>query len=279
MEHVLTSLRSVTVILVCMAGLALLEALVPLRPRALRSRARLAPNLALTGLAFAVGAPFNVAIVLALVRLESAGGGLLTWLALPPTGTTVLAVLALDLAFYAAHVAMHRVPALWRLHRVHHCDAMVDVTTSIRQHPGETAVRYAFLAAGALAVGASPGAYAIHRSASVLFALLEHANLRLPPRVDDMLAWIVTWPTFHKVHHARDPRLTDTNYGNLVSWWDRLFGTFTPASHGAEVTYGLDDFDDARTQSTAGLLALPFRRARMPAGSAGEPHGGTAEGA
>jgi sterol desaturase/sphingolipid hydroxylase (fatty acid hydroxylase superfamily) len=72
----------------------------------------------------------------------------------------------------------------------------------------------------------------------------------------------------HKVHHSRDPRYTDTNYGNLVSWWDRLFSTFTPARLGTNVAYGLDDLDDPATQTTAGLLALPFRGASAPRGAA-----------
>lgn len=260
MEHVFVNLRAVAFILAGMAALALLELAIPLRARSRANRAHLAPNLALTFVTFATNAVFNTALLLALAQVESAGSGLLARLPLPPLAVGTLAVLALDLAYYASHVAMHRVPVLWRFHRVHHSDPAVDVTTTIRQHPGEGVIRYAFVSAAAIALGASPAAYAIHRVASALVGLLEHANLRLPPRADDALALVFTWPSFHKVHHSLDARFTDTNYGNLVSWWDRLFGTFTPAREGARIDYGLAGFDDAATQRTAGLLMLPFRR-------------------
>jgi sterol desaturase/sphingolipid hydroxylase (fatty acid hydroxylase superfamily) len=258
---------SVGVILAAMAGLALVEAAIPLRARGRWSRTHLGPNLALTGLAFATNALFGSALVMALVQLEAEGVGLLRLLPLGPWASDAIAVLALDLSFYAAHVAMHRIPAFWRFHGVHHSDPAVDVTTTIRQHPGESVIRYAFLAAAGCAIGASPGAFAVYRLGVALSGLLEHANLRVPPRVDRALSLVFTWPGMHKVHHSRDPRLTDTNYGNLVSWWDRLLGTFTPSRLGADVVYGLDGLDDPATQTTACLLALPFRRPRESAGA------------
>jgi sterol desaturase/sphingolipid hydroxylase (fatty acid hydroxylase superfamily) len=100
----------------------------------------------------------------------------------------------------------------------------------------------------------------VYRLASALSGLLEHANLRVPSRLDAALSLVFTWPGMHKLHHARDARYTDTNYGNLVSWWDRLFATFTPVRHASEVVYGLDGLDDPATQSTGGLLALPWAR-------------------
>src|SRR5688572_28452050 len=120
MEHVLVNFRAIAFILAGMAALALLELAVPLRARSRANRAHLAPNLALTFATFATNAMFNTELLLALARLERAGGGLLARMPLPPLALGALAVLALDLATYAAHVAMHRFPALWRFHRVHH---------------------------------------------------------------------------------------------------------------------------------------------------------------
>jgi sterol desaturase/sphingolipid hydroxylase (fatty acid hydroxylase superfamily) len=142
---------------------------------------------------------------------------------------------------------------------VHHSDSAVDVTTTLRQHPLEGVVRFAFLAAVALPLGVSPAVFALYRGASAFTALAEHANVRLPRRLDDALALVFTFANFHKVHHARDARLTNTNYGNLVSWWDRLFSTFTPAHRGREAVTGLDGYDDPKDLSVARLLALPFR--------------------
>jgi sterol desaturase/sphingolipid hydroxylase (fatty acid hydroxylase superfamily) len=267
-----SSAASAGVILVAMTLLALVEAAVPLHARGRWSRTHLGPNLALTFLTFATNAVFSGVLVMTLVRLETEGFGLLRRLPLGPWAGTVATVLALDLSFYVAHVAMHGVPALWRFHSVHHSDPAVDVTTTIRQHPGESVIRYAFLAAAACAIGAGPGAFAAYRLGVALSGLLEHANVRVPPGVDRALSLVFTWPGVHKVHHSRDPRFTDTNYGNLVSWWDRLFGTFTPTRHARAVVYGLDGLDAPATQTTAGLLALPFRSNEASHG-AGPPSG------
>jgi sterol desaturase/sphingolipid hydroxylase (fatty acid hydroxylase superfamily) len=259
-EELRSTAGSIGVILAAMAALAAIEVAIPLQKRSRWSRAHLAPNLALTFITFATNAAMGVALVLGLAALETRGLGLLNVLA-PSGWMRALAVLlALDFTSWAAHVSMHRIPVFWRFHRVHHADPAVDVTTTIRQHPGESLIRYAFTAAIALPLGASPAEFALYRSAVGLFALLEHANLRIPGRLDDVLSLVFTFPTLHKVHHAREVRLTDTNYGNLVSWWDRLLGTFTPAREGRSVRYGLDGLDDPATQTTAGLLALPFRR-------------------
>jgi sterol desaturase/sphingolipid hydroxylase (fatty acid hydroxylase superfamily) len=194
-----------------------------------------------------------------LAWLSGVGFGLLNAYQVIPVWAAPAGVLMLDLATYWCHVALHKVPAWWKFHRVHHSDFAVDVTTSFRQHPGETVIRYAFLAAAGSAFGVSPVAFAIYRTLSAMSALIEHANLRVPVRVDEVLSLVVTWPTLHKVHHSRDERETDTNYGNIFSIWDRLFFTFTPARRGREVVYGLDGLDDAHDHTTVALLALPFR--------------------
>jgi sterol desaturase/sphingolipid hydroxylase (fatty acid hydroxylase superfamily) len=142
------------------------------------------------------------------------------------------------------------------------------VTTTIRQHPGETLIRYAFTAAFAIALAPGAVAFAVYRAAVALNGLLEHANVRMPLALDRALALVTTWPHMHKVHHSRVPSETNSNYGNLFSFWDRLFGTFTPSERGTKIVYGLDGLDDAATQTTAGLLALPFRGERTsPAAS------------
>ncbi|RIK89582.1 MAG: hypothetical protein DCC71_25905 [Proteobacteria bacterium] len=246
-------------IVAAMAAIALLESAIPLRPRGPWSRAHLAPNLAFTALTFATNLLFGAALVSALAAVAAAELGLLRALTLPALPTTALALVALDFSFYAAHVAMHRVPAFWRFHRVHHSDPAVDVTTTLRQHPGEGVIRYAFLALFAIPLGVEPAAFALYRAAVAASGLLEHANVRVPARLDAALSWVVTWPGLHKIHHARDVRYTDTNYGNLFSVWDRAFGTFTPVREAGAVAYGLDGCDDGAAQTTAALLAAPLR--------------------
>jgi sterol desaturase/sphingolipid hydroxylase (fatty acid hydroxylase superfamily) len=249
---------SIALILLVMAVLAVVELAIPLRARSSRNAAHLRPNLALTFTTFAVSGVLNAFVVAQLVWLQAKGWGLLNVLTVPPWLAITAVVLALDVSFYVSHVAMHKVPMFWRVHRVHHSDMVVDVTTTIRQHPAEGLIRYASLLVFASALGASPAAFAIYRVALAVNALLEHANIQLPQRLDTALSWITTWPNAHKVHHSRNPLETDSNYGNLFSWWDRMFSTFTPSSHGAAVVAGLDGFDEPEQQTTAGLLAMPF---------------------
>ena len=260
--QVQSSIATVVVILAVMAVVALLETVRPLHARRRWNRVHLGPNIALTFLTFATNLVFNGALVMTLVWLQESGFGVLNMLRAASLVAVVVAVLALDLSFYVAHVAMHKIPAFWRFHRVHHSDPVVDVTTTIRQHPGEGVIRYAFMAVFATALGVSPGGFAVYRLWSALSGLLEHANVRLPLRLDSVLSLVVSSPNMHKVHHSRDATCTDTNYGNIVSLWDRLFLTFTPAKRGVNVVYGLDGFDDPASQTAAGLLAMPFHEAK-----------------
>lgn len=254
----MNTLVSIVLILVVMALIAALEAWLPLQARGRGTRAHLKPNLTLTFVTFAANAVLSAALVAGLVWLQERDLGLLNTFVLPPLAALAVVLVGLDFAFYVSHVAMHKLPAFWRFHAVHHSDPVVDVTTTVHQHPGEGLIRFVFTSAFALALGASPAAYAVYRLAVALNGMLEHANLRAPLWLDRALALVTTWPNMHKLHHSRVAAQTDSNYGNLFSFWDRLFGTYTPSHLGTSVVYGLDGYDDAATQTTAGLLALPF---------------------
>lgn len=251
---------TIAAILVGMALIGLIETLVPLHARGPVHRAHVWPNLVLTAITFATNLVFNVAVVAVLVWQAGRGIGLLHWSPPSPWVAVVLALAGLEFSFYAAHVAMHASETLWRFHRVHHSDAAVDVTTTIRQHPGEGVIRYTFMAAAAFALGVSPGAFAVYRLWSVLAGLVEHANVSLPRGMDRLLAMVVVTPDLHKIHHSRRVIEADSNYGNLTSVFDRVFGTFTASERGPTVVTGLDGFDDPAMQSARGLLVMPFRR-------------------
>lgn len=260
-DPVQSSLATVGTIIAAMAIVAIVEVMIPLRRRGRWNKAHLGPNLSLTAITFATNAVFNAALVAALFWMQADRLGILPLLALPPLAAAAISLLVLDLSFYVAHVAMHNSATLWRFHRVHHTDPAVDVTTTIRQHPGEGVIRYVFMAAFAIALGAPPSAFAVYRIWSVLNGLLEHANIRVPRCLDGALALVITSPNMHKVHHSRVPSETDTNYGNIFSVFDRLFRTFTPTERGERIAYGLEGFDAPSSQTTAGLLASPFRAA------------------
>jgi sterol desaturase/sphingolipid hydroxylase (fatty acid hydroxylase superfamily) len=269
----LASLSTAGLLIAGLIALSFVEAVIPLRARSAWSRRHLVPNLVLTGVTFATNLVFNIPLLAGLVWLQRHGLGLFNAISVPPPAAVLSAVVALDFAWYVTHVSMHHAPVLWRFHAVHHSDPAVDVTTTIRQHPGESVIRYGFLAAFAFAVGAPPAGFALYRVWSALHGLFEHANIRLPLWLDSAITLLFSSPNMHKIHHSRDAAFTDRNYTNIFSAWDRLFGAFVPARLGTQVAYGLDGYDSAGLQTTAGLLALPFRRpdAALRAGGQAAP--------
>lgn len=256
-------------VLAALVAILVLETVLPHFPRkgAWRSDHRV-PNLMFTAVTLVLNLVGSAGLVVLLARQEALGLGLRHAFPAFAVAELVVSLVVLDLSFYAAHVSMHKLPAFWRFHRVHHADPQVDATTTLRQHPGETVIRFAFTAFFATLLGASPAAYATYRGAVAIGALLEHADVRVPRWLDETLAVVTTWPGFHKIHHSRDPRLTDSNYGNLLSVWDRLFGTRTRAPLGQPIEYGLAGLDDRRTQSISGLWSLPFRSGSQTPSSA-----------
>lgn len=206
---------------------------------------RLGVNFALTSLFILMQLLLAAATVGAADDARHAGIGLLRNLAAP--WNALLGIVALDGCAWAVHRLMHASPALWRVHRVHHSDTFVDVTTAYRQHPLETGLRFAFTLVPALALGLAPATVAAYRALSALNALLEHADVRYPRAIEAALGgWLVT-PERHKVHHSRERAQTDSNYANILCIWDRVFGTLRPASEAAAVRYGLDEVpQDAR---------------------------------
>jgi sterol desaturase/sphingolipid hydroxylase (fatty acid hydroxylase superfamily) len=243
--------------LTAMTVFTVIELLIPLHPRSGLNDRHLGPNLTLIFLAFLTNFAFNTAMLAVLVWLQAAHFGVLRHVPLWPLAIPLVAIVALDFSTYIAHVSMHKIPALWRFHSIHHSDRALDVTTTIRQHPGESVIRYFYMSVAAVALGVTPGAFVAYRLTSSMIGLMEHANIALPLWLDTALSWVTASPNMHKVHHSRSLRYTDSNYGNILSLWDRVFLTFTPARIGTDIDYGLDGFDEPAKQTTLGLLALP----------------------
>jgi sterol desaturase/sphingolipid hydroxylase (fatty acid hydroxylase superfamily) len=252
------SLRIVSSLLVVMAALGILETVVPFRSRGSWRRAHLAGNLSLSIVTLIFNVALGVGGALVSAALRENRIGLLSGPVVPGAVHLVTAILVLDLSTYLAHALMHRVPWLWRVHRVHHTDPLVDVTTAYRQHPVETLIRMVSLVVPAWILGLTPESIALYRLVSALNALLEHANLRLWQPVDDVLALAVVTPNMHKVHHSRSHAETDSNYGNIFSIFDRAFKTFTPTARARTVDYGLAGFDEPSAQRFAYLMRLPL---------------------
>jgi len=204
---------------------------------------------------------FPAAAVGAALDASAQGWGLFNWLDWPGWVEVVLAILAFDCLIYWQHVLSHRIPFLWRLHRVHHSDRDIDVSTAIRFHPGEIALSMALKIGAVYLLG--PAAIAIILFEVILngCALFNHSNIKLGTRVDAILRKVLVTPDMHRVHHSVIPRETDANFGFNVPWWDRLFGTYIdqPEKGHEGMTIGLHEFQDARPSRFAWSLLLPFR--------------------
>lgn len=189
------------------------------------------------------------------------GWGLFNLYALPDWATVVLSVMLLDLAIYAQHVLFHAIPPLWRLHRMHHTDLDVDVTTGVRFHTIEILLSALLKMGAVVALGAPVLAVIVFEVLLNTVTMFNHGNIRMPAAVDRLLRWVMVTPDMHRVHHSIIPRETNCNYGFNLPWWDRLFGTYRdqPAAGHDGMTLGLAIFRDPGEQRLDRMLAQPFR--------------------
>ena len=171
----------------------------------------------------------------------------------------VWAILILDLAAYAGHRLTHYVPPLWRLHAVHHSDQDLDVTTTVRHHPPEIVMNAFILGTAAGVASLSRDQVATYGTLAFAVQLMAHANLSISNYVQRRIGMIFVTPALHAVHHACHPTETNSNFGEMFSVWDQLFGTLR-MPHRSRPTFGLDDFTHARTQTLRFVLCQPFVR-------------------
>ncbi len=204
---------------------------------------------------------FPAAAVGLALSAEAGGLGLFNLVGWPLWLELLLAIVMLDLAIYLQHVLMHRVPLLWRLHRVHHADLDFDLTTGSRFHTIEIVVSMLIKWCVILLLG--PPALAVLIFEVVLngMAIFNHANVSLPAALDRILRFLFVTPDMHRVHHSVERRETDSNYGFNLSIWDRLFRTYVdqPSRGHDGMIIGIDGFRrPAQVDSLRGMLALPF---------------------
>ncbi|MCZ6628300.1 MAG: sterol desaturase family protein [SAR324 cluster bacterium] len=203
---------------------------------------------------------FPVAALGVAARAEASGWGLLHSLPLPGWLAVLLAVLLLDLLIYGQHVLMHKVPVLWRLHRMHHADLDIDVTTGARFHPLEIVLSMVIKMGAVLALGAPPLGVLIFEVLLNVTAMFNHGNVRIPQGADRLLRLLLVTPDMHRVHHSLVRAETDSNYGFNLPWWDRLFGTYRPqpAAGHEGMTIGIAQFREPRELWLPRLLTQPF---------------------
>lgn len=260
-EETLQTMSSLLLRLALFLGIGMVlwgvESVWPLRSRPPQRQKAYGSNVVLTGLVLAVnfGLAGVTASILALVKDHRLG--FLQVANAPGWLMALVGIAGLDFFAYLAHVAMHKTQFGWRFHQVHHSDPHVDVTTALRQHPGETLVRFGFQLAGSLVLGVSPAVFGMYIAVSALNAQLEHANICLPEKIDRLVRLLLVTPNLHKLHHSISAEEANLNYANIFSVWDRLFGTFGLPTGLGSIVYGLDGREET---GCTGLLAMPFQR-------------------
>ncbi|MFV0248348.1 MAG: sterol desaturase family protein [Tenacibaculum sp.] len=264
-ETIPSSQRSIILV----AGISffwLLESAIPLFKFKYNKWKHAFPNLFFTGTTIVV----NFALAFLLLRTSdwvvANNFGIINWLPKMPLWLYVfLGLLFLDFfGAYLAHLVEHKVILLWMVHLVHHTDHNVDTTTANRHHPLESLVRFFFTLAGVLLAGTPIAIIMLYQSMSLIFTQLTHANIKMPKKIDKLMSYFLVSPDMHKVHHHNLLPYTDSNYGNIFSIWDRIFGTYREIDR-EKIVYGVDTYpDEIKNSSLLELLKQPFQKYRKP---------------
>jgi sterol desaturase/sphingolipid hydroxylase (fatty acid hydroxylase superfamily) len=245
------------------ALVALWELASPRRVLRLSRRQRWGANLGLVALNTVVlRLLFPAAAVGVAAVAATEGWGVLNHWAVPFWLAVPLAVVVMDLVIWLQHVMVHAVPALWRLHRVHHADIDYDLTTGARFHPIEIVLSMGIKFATIVLLGAPVLAVLVFEILLSACAMFNHGNIRLPASVDRVLRWFMVTPDMHRVHHSVEDDESNSNFGFNLTWWDRLFGTYQAEPRAGQVgmTIGIRSHTDpAEVARLPGLLLMPFR--------------------
>ncbi len=238
------------------------EAIKPRRPQQIHRMQRWPVNLGL--------ALFNMVLMrltigslayLSAVMAAERGYGLLNLWQLPNSVSIIATLLFLDFAIYGQHIAMHKWPLLWRLHKVHHTDLEFDATTALRFHPFEILLSMLYKVVFIVLIGANPAAVIAFEIILNGAATFNHSNVMIPDKIDGILRWLIITPDMHRIHHSAEPVETDSNYGFSVSWWDRLCRTYTanPKQPQTTMTIGLNAYRKQAELGLTHLLLIPFK--------------------
>jgi sterol desaturase/sphingolipid hydroxylase (fatty acid hydroxylase superfamily) len=189
--------------------------------------------------------------------------GLFNLTQLPLWLTTTISILLLDITIYWQHRLFHRIPLLWQLHKVHHADVHVDVSTALRFHPFEIIISIMIKIAAIFIIGAPLMAVILFEILLSAFAIFNHANIRLPQKIEQVARYFLMTQILHRIHHSQLYKESNSNYGFSVIWWDKLFGSYTAnaSKPDVEIDIGLVEYPDAKQNAHFwGLLTMPFRK-------------------
>lgn len=204
-------------------------------------------------------------LVAATLWVEKSQFGILHWIGYNPLIALTLGLLLMDfIGAWLAHYIEHHVKWMWQFHVVHHTDQNVDTTTANRHHPGESVIRFIFTTVAVILVGAPVWLVFLYQTLSVVLTQFNHANMRIPAWLDGGLRLVFCTPSMHRIHHHYRQPYSDTNYGNIFSFWDRIFGTYVIVDN-SKLVYGVDTYmADKEANDVVTLLKIPFGGYRTP---------------
>jgi sterol desaturase/sphingolipid hydroxylase (fatty acid hydroxylase superfamily) len=238
------------------------ERLQPARKQDVSRTERWRANFTLTGLNVLALGLLPISFIVAAQWAEGRGLGVLHAYGLPTGVSVALSFLGRGFISWVTHLLMHKVPLLWRVHRVHHTDTELDVSTTVRFHPLEFPIGLVIGLPLVLVMGLSPWVLVAYEVLDVSVTLVSHTNVSLPSPIERWLRYLLVTPDLHRIHHSTDPEETDSNFSAVFPVWDIVFGTFRIHTNAPPTVMplGLEEVRDARTRSVWWLLSVPFRR-------------------
>lgn len=245
-------------IFICLSITWIIEGAAPLVSLNYKKWKHAGVNLIFLSTSILINLLFGIATVGVFLWAKANGIGFLYMVDLPIWAELLLAIMFLDfMAQWLAHYLLHKVKWMWKFHLVHHSDTKVDATTGTRHHPGDYLVREVFSLAAVLVFGIPIAFYLFYRIATVFFTYMTHANITVPAWLDKPLSLIFITPNMHKFHHHFERPWTDSNFGNIFSFWDRIFGTMV-YDDPRKVRYGVDVLDDDLSENVGYQFKVPF---------------------
>lgn len=245
-------------IFICLSLSWIGEGIFPLMRFQYKKLKHIGINLIFLGTSLTINVLFGLATLGIFHWMDLNQFGLLHLIELPLWAELLIAFILLDfLAQYVAHFLLHRVKWMWKLHMVHHSDTHVDATTGTRHHPGDYLVREIFALGAIILTGMPLAFYLFYRIVSIFFAYFTHANINMPIWLDKALSYVIITPNMHKFHHHYERPWTDTNFGNIFSFYDRILGTMV-YDDPKKVRYGLDVLDDSTDENVGYQFKIPF---------------------
>lgn len=254
----LTSLQKFSWIFIVLSICWVLEAVFPLIKMDYKKLKHIGINLIFLSTTMAINIIFSIVTVGVFLWISTNQFGLLHLINLPIWVELIIGIMILDLvAQYLVHYLLHRVKWMWKLHMVHHSDTHVDATTGTRHHPGDYFMREIFALIAVLIAGLPFAFYMVYRITTIFMTYMTHANMRLPRWLDKTLSLVFITPDMHKFHHHFERPWTDTNFGNIFSFWDRIFGTFV-YDDPKKIKYGLDVLEGTNDEDVVFQFKVPF---------------------